>query len=92
MVWQTLQFTTNMKIKQLSKKHKKVIEKHNLLDKYNKAVKLFEIDFRHPSLHFELLEPKSLKIYSFRIDIKYRAVFIVVDGEAEVITITKHYK
>ncbi len=81
-----------MRVRSLNKKQEKFIARHNLHDKYEKTVKLFEIDFRHPSLHIELLEPKNLKIYSFRVDIKYRVVFIVTDGEAEVIAITNHYK
>lgn len=81
-----------MKIKLLNKKQLKYLAKHNLQNKYEKAVDLFEEDYKHPSLHVELLEPKSLKIYSFRLYIKYRAVFIVVDGEAEIISITNHYK
>lgn len=92
MVWKTLQFTINMIIKQLTKKQQKFIGTKKLQDKYKKAVELFEKDYRHPSLHVELLEPKNLKIYSFRIDLKYRAVFIIVKGEAEIIAITNHYK
>ena len=82
----------NMKIKPLNKKQLDYIVKHNLQNKYKKASELFEEDYRHPSLHTELLEPKNLKIYSFRLDIKYRTVFIVVEGKAEIISITNHYK
>ncbi len=81
-----------MKIKPLNKKQLKYIAKYNLKDKYDKAKELFEEDYRHPSLNVELLVPKHLKMYSFRLDIKYRAIFIVVDGEAEIISITNHYK
>jgi Txe/YoeB family toxin of Txe-Axe toxin-antitoxin module len=81
-----------MKVKPLNKKQIKFIEQHDLKIKYEKAVKLFEIDHRYPSLQLELLEPKNLKFYSFRLNTKYRVVFIVVDGEAEVIAITNHYK
>ena len=81
-----------MKIKLLSKKQEKYLVKRNLKEKYKRAVELFEEDYRHPSLHVEILESKSLKIYSFRIDVKYRAIFIIVDGEVEIITITNHYK
>jgi len=81
-----------MKVKQLTKKQQKFIGKKKLQVKYNKAVELFENDYRHPSLHVELLEPKNLKIYSFRVDLKYRAVFIIANGEAEIIAITNHYK
>jgi Txe/YoeB family toxin of Txe-Axe toxin-antitoxin module len=60
--------------------------------KYKKAKTLFENDILHPSLNLEILEPKHLKIYSFRIDLKYRAIFIIIANEAEIITITKHYQ
>ncbi|MBK9331623.1 MAG: type II toxin-antitoxin system YoeB family toxin, partial [Ignavibacteria bacterium] len=40
----------------------------------------------------ELLEPHWRGIYSFRIDQKYRALFIMADGEAEIFQITNHYK
>jgi len=35
---------------------------------------------------------KYLRIYSFRIDKKYRAIFIYTNNEVEIITITNHYK
>ena len=69
------------------------INKHSLKKKWQKAVELFEKDPSHPSLHTELLKPKHRLIYSFRIDRKYRALFIVKDEElVEVIAITKHYR
>lgn len=68
------------------------LKKHQLRKKFDKAKALFEQDNSHPSLNVEVLEPKHLKIYSFRLDLKYRALFIVVDGEAEVVAITNHYK
>jgi len=34
-----------------------------------------------------------LRIYSFRIDIQYRAIFIInEDGNAEIIDINNHYR
>ncbi len=81
-----------MKIKPLNKKQLKYIAKHSLKKRYDKTKELFEADYTHPSLNVELLLPKHLKIYSFILDIKYRAVFIVVDGEAEIISITNHYR
>jgi len=81
-----------MKIKALKDKTEKYLEKHRLKKKFVKAKKLFEQDINHPSLNVEILEPKHLKVYSFRLDKKYRAIFIVTDGEAEIITVTNHYK
>jgi len=72
---------------------KEYIKKHGLAKKWDKAKKLFENDPSHPSLNTELLEPKHRLIYSFRIDIKYRALFICLQEEkVEVIAVTKHYR
>lgn len=69
------------------------IQKHGLTRKWKKAKSLFENDPSHPSLGTELLEPKHRLIYSFRLDKKYRAIFIVLpENEVEVIAVTKHYR
>ncbi len=81
-----------MKIKDLNDKLKAYIKTHQLEKKYEKAKILFETDINHPSLNVEILEPKHLKIYSFRFDRKYRAIFIMVYDEAEIIAVTNHYK
>ena len=45
------------------------------------------------NINTELLEPKHRMVYSFRIDRKYRAIFICLTGEEiEIIAITKHYR
>ncbi len=81
-----------MKIKLLKDDIKKYLKKYQLEKKFQKAKKLFEQDIHHPSLNVELLEPKHMKVYSFRLDRKYRAIFIVVNNEAEILTVTNHYK
>ena len=81
-----------MNIKPLKDGIKKYLKQHRLDKKFLKTKKLFEQNISHPSLNVELLEPKNLKVYSFGIDIKYRALFIITDGEAEILTITNHYK
>jgi len=71
----------------------KYLRKHGLSKKWEKAKKLFENDPSHPSLNTELLEPKHRLIYSFRLDKKYRAIFICMpEDKVEVITVTKHYR
>ncbi len=80
-----------MKIKPLKDRIKSYLKKHQLEKKFQKAEALFDKDISHPSLNVEILEPKHLKIYSFRIDRKYRGIFIVTDGEAEIVTVTNHY-
>jgi len=81
-----------MNIKPLKNEVQDYIKNHQLIKKFEKAKRLFEQDENHPSLNVEVLEPKHLKIYSFRLDRKYRVIFIVVNGEAEVITVTNHYQ
>lgn len=60
--------------------------KRGLTRKLQKQIRLFTSNSHHPSLHTEILEPKSLRIYSFRIDLKYRAIFIITpNNQAEII-------
>lgn len=69
------------------------LKKHNLVRKFYKQTKLFSGNPRHSSLHTERLEPKKLKIYSLRIDKKYRAIFIFTKpNEIEVVDINDHYR
>ena len=57
---------------------KEYLEARKLFKKWEKAKKLFEQNPEYPSLHTELMEPRHRLIYSFRIDKKYRALFIVM--------------
>lgn len=67
--------------------------KHNLKSKLEKQLSLFQTNPRHPSLNTELLEPKNLRIYSFRLDRKYRVIFIFVSMDTiEIIDINDHYQ
>ncbi len=81
-----------MELRPLRKDLQTYLTVHDLEKKWKKAQQLFESDIRHPSLHTELLEPKWRGIYSFRLDRKYRALFFIRDGVAEVFQITNHYK
>jgi len=63
-------------ITELREDIREYIKKHGLIKKWHKAKSLFENNPSHPSLNTELLEPRHRGIYSFRIDIKYRALFI----------------
>ena len=72
---------------------KEYLQKHTLNKKWEKTKNLFENNPSHPSLNTELLEPKHRNIYSFRLDKKYRAIFICLpEDKIEVISITKHYR
>jgi len=80
-------------ITELREDIREYIKKHGLLRKWHKARSLFENNPSHPSLHTELLEPRHRGIYSFRIDIKYRALFICQsESIVEIIAVTKHYR
>jgi len=82
-----------MRIRPLRDDLEDYLKKHALEKKYKKAKKLFEDDPFYPSLNTELLEPKDRLIYSFRLDRKYRAIFIyVATNTVKIITITNHYK
>ena len=82
-----------MQIKPIRDDLDKYLKKHNLEKKYKKSKSFFEKDPFYPSLNTELLEPKDRLIYSFRLDKKYRAIFIYTDDSTiEIITFTNHYK
>jgi Txe/YoeB family toxin of Txe-Axe toxin-antitoxin module len=80
-------------IADLRKDLKRYIQIHGLSKRWEKAKNLFEDNPSHPSLETELLEPKHRLIYSFRIDKKYRALFIYLpENRVEIIAVTKHYR
>jgi plasmid maintenance system killer protein len=79
-------------IRPLSRKLTSYAKRKNLTRKLAKQIKLFEEDPNHPSLRTELLEPKSRRLYSFRIDKKYRAIFVYFNGDVFIIDINPHYE
>lgn len=81
-----------MTVKPLSPRLQKYLKTHGLVKKFNKQVGLLSNNPKHPSLNTELLEPKHMRVYSFRIDRKYRASFGIVRGEIEIFNITDHYQ
>lgn len=69
------------------------LKNRNLEKKFLKQKALFEKNPFHTSLHTELLEPKHMRFWSFRVDRKYRAIFIFREKDAiEIIEINNHYK
>ena len=68
--------------------------KRRLLEKkLKKQISTFEKNPFHPSLNMELLEPKRMKIWSFRVDRRYRAIFIFRDKSAiEILDVNNHYR
>lgn len=81
-----------MKAKPLNPDLLKYLRKHNLEKKFNRQLSVLQNNPRHPSLHTEILEPKTRKIYSFRVDLKYRAIFFIKDGVIEFVDVNDHYQ
>lgn len=70
----------------------KYLRKHRLENKFQRQLGTLVKDFHHPSLHVEILAPRFRKVYSFRIDRKYRAIFVVRNSEVLIIDINDHYQ
>jgi len=82
-----------MRILPLHQELVRYLEERGLVKKFEKQSKLFSDNINHPSLETELLEPKHLRIFSFRLDRKYRVIFIFVDrGAVEIVDINNHYR
>ena len=82
-----------MNILPLSNRLLKYLQTRNLAKRFEKQKLTLETNPFHPSLRTEILEPKHLKIYSFRVSQQYRAIFIYNDsGDIEIIDINNHYK
>lgn len=82
-----------MKILSLHSELKEYLKARQLEKKFEKQAKLFKENPFHPGLRTELLEPRSMKIWSFRIDRKYRALFIFTEKNIiEIIDINDHYQ
>ena len=68
------------------------LKKRRLEKKFVKQKALFEHNPFHPGLETELLEPKRMRVWSFRLDKKYRALFIFrAKDTIEIIDINNHY-
>ena len=69
------------------------LRKRNLVAKFEKQKQLFEHNPFHRSLATELLEPRHLKIWSFRVDQKCRALFIFRGSDTiEILDVNNHYR
>ena len=66
---------------------------HRLEKRFAKQKSLFEQNPFHPSLGTELLEPRKMRIWSFRVDRRYRAIFIFKARDVvEVLDVNNHYQ
>lgn len=81
-----------MIVEPLNLKQENYIRNHRLISKYQKQIKLIVTNPNHPSLHTKKLIPASNGLYSFRIDIQYRAIFRCVSDHIKIISITNHYR
>jgi len=69
------------------------LKKRNLENKFAKQKSRFQVNPFYPSLETELLEPRKMRIWSFRVDRKYRALFIFREKDVvEIIDINNHYQ
>ncbi|MBI3583499.1 MAG: type II toxin-antitoxin system YoeB family toxin [Nitrospinae bacterium] len=82
-----------MKILPLNSEISDYLKKKNLDKKFEKQISFFEKNPFHPSLKTELLKPRNMRIWSFRIDRKYRAIFIFREkNTVEIIEVNDHYQ
>ena len=82
-----------MKILPLHPEIEEYLKERKLESKFAKQKKLFEENPFHPSLKTELLEPRKIRIWSFRVDRKYRAIFIFREKDVvEILDVNDHYQ
>jgi Txe/YoeB family toxin of Txe-Axe toxin-antitoxin module len=82
-----------MKILPLHREIQTYLNKRKIKNKFAKQKKIFESNPFYPGLETELLEPKKMRIWSFRINRKYRAIFIFREKNTiEIIEVNNHYQ
>ncbi len=82
-----------MRILPIHSEIEKYLKIRKLENKFEKQITLFKENPFHPGLRTELLEPRKMKIWSFRIDRKYRALFIFHEKDVvEIIDVNDHYQ
>lgn len=82
-----------MRIVSLHPEIKEYLKKKGLEKKFEKQKELFENNPFRPSLRTELLEPRKMRIWSFRVNQKYRAIFIFREKDTvEIIDVNDHYQ
>lgn len=82
-----------MEILPVSLRIREYLRDHQIERVFQKQLNLLLLNPFHPSLRTEVLEPKHLKFYSFRITRSYRAIFIYrAPGSVEIIDVNNHYR
>ena len=68
------------------------LQTKKLFKKFEKQKILFEQNPFYPGLNTELLEPRGMRLWSFRLDKKYRVIFIFHNSSTvEIIDVNNHY-
>jgi Txe/YoeB family toxin of Txe-Axe toxin-antitoxin module len=76
----------------LTKDQRMYLSDHSLVKKFERQYQQLLKNPQHPSLNLEILEPRSKGFHSFRLDRKYRVIFIFdCNQEIEILAITNHY-
>lgn len=82
-----------MKILPLHPEIQEYLEKRGLERKFAKQLAIFQKNPFYPGLNTEILEPRQLRIWSFRVNKKYRAIFIFRESDLiEIIDVNNHYQ
>lgn len=69
------------------------LKKRGLEKKFQKQLALLKQNLFHPSLNTELMEPRHMHVWSFRIDRKYRANFLFLNSTTiEITDVNNHYQ
>lgn len=83
-----------MKVRPLKDKQRSKLSKWGLEKAYDKSVRLFEKNTRHPSLHYEIkrgTEHLNPVLRSFRINDQYRVEGFEIGEEFNPIKVSNHY-
>ena len=83
-----------MKVRNLSPRLQKKLEKLHMVDVYNESVAKFDKNPRHPGLHFEVMSAtKHMNpvLHSFRINKIWRVEGYQYGQEFQPINVSKHY-
>lgn len=71
----------------------KYIQPRGISKVFYKQLSLLMQNPKYPSLRTELMLPKARGLYSFRVTLKYRAIFVYKDTNTiEIIDVNDHYQ
>ena len=77
----------------ITQKFKNSLRKYNyLIDVIDRKLQLLRMDLKYPSLRVKKLEPRSLNLYSLRINKQMRIIFSIEDQVITLLYLSKHYE